>query len=742
MRSRFLLFAALLCFSSLSPPAIAGAQIDMAAIARQATKAKSHADTLEQKVTPSATRYCALKPSTTLNYMRTSLCIYYPRTIAGLRSSIDSLRALLAAKAPPPPPPPVAQTATLDLHAPLQSIAIAQTMQLEAVPKSAAGVVLSSAIAWSIAPTSVATISGTGLVRGVSAGTFTVTARADTVATSRVFTVTAATPPPPPVVDSTPQKDTTTLPQPPPDGASIAAQPSGIPTPNYPACTTIVRLIAGTDLQAAINSAQGGTCILLAQGAAWVRNYSLPDRSSAGYVTITTEGFSATPGQRMTPTRAFAQNLAKIQSPNYTEAIGTASGAHGYIFRGVEISTTPAAQLTSMNVLVRLTDPTNVAAPRDIQFQQVYVHGTSTLDMRRAFRADGDSIVLVDSYVDDIHSNNSDSQAWLGLNCAAHQLVQNNTLRAGHEIVMFGGGDPSSRACIPHDIVLRWNHIMHPLAWYKVWQVKNCIETKNVIVYLIEGNVIENCWPDAQAGFAFVLKSENQDCGPIGQYSTTSDVTIRYNLIIGAGNGFNLSGKGSNPCPNITSARYDIRHNVFKNFTRSQAIEVQLLSQITDVQLQRNTFLGMDAGGSAFSMDGGGGVAAVRLVVKNTALHANAYGVKGSGLTAGTVSLAALAPGYVWSDNFLAGASSCGNYPATTTCALNFPALPTSLFGADTALVNKMTAGVVVNDPLVLARARTAIPRSALRYVWKDSPAACKVVGKPLPAACDRGVQP
>jgi hypothetical protein len=46
---------------------------------------------------------------------------------------------------------------------------------------------------------------------------------------------------------------------------------------------------------------------------------------------------------------------------------------------------------------------------------------------------------------------------------------------------------------------------------------------------LIEGNVIENVWPDAQAGYAVLLKSENQ--GGTAPWTQTTDVTVRYNVL-------------------------------------------------------------------------------------------------------------------------------------------------------------------------------------------------------------------
>ena len=76
---------------------------------------------------------------------------------------------------------------------------------------------------------------------------------------------------------------------------------------------------------------------------------------------------------------------------------------------------------------------------------------------------------------------------------------------------MFGGGSVTMPEPSPSDITVRGNHITRPASWKGVWQAKNLIESKHARRLLIEGNVIENEWQDAQAGFAFVLKSENQN---------------------------------------------------------------------------------------------------------------------------------------------------------------------------------------------------------------------------------------
>jgi hypothetical protein len=80
---------------------------------------------------------------------------------------------------------------------------------------------------------------------------------------------------------------------------------------------------------------------------------------------------------------------------------------------------------------------------------------------------------IVDSWSDECHSNNGDSQ-WLEfLNGPGPYLIANNYGEAGHEIVMFGGGDPSIPGLIPSDITIIGNHVTRPASWKGVWQVKN-----------------------------------------------------------------------------------------------------------------------------------------------------------------------------------------------------------------------------------------------------------------------------
>src|SRR5690349_8824379 len=87
-----------------------------------------------------------------------------------------------------------------------------------------------------------------------------------------------------------------------------------------------VYVAAGADLQQALDAAQPGDTLLLAEGAEFVGNFLLPVKTGTGWITIRT----ATPdpllppaGVRIRP--AHAPLLARLRSPNQSAALRTAA---------------------------------------------------------------------------------------------------------------------------------------------------------------------------------------------------------------------------------------------------------------------------------------------------------------------------------------------------------------------------------------------------------------------------------
>jgi hypothetical protein len=512
-------------------------------------------------------------------------------------------------------------------------------------------------------------------------------------------------------------------------GAAPAELPRQTVAAAYPSGGRAVRVAADGDLQRALDAARPGDVLLLPPGATYVGNFRLRDKGdvprnapAGGWIVIRTDVADAAlgaPGTRMTPSRAAKLRLARILTPAYDPAIRTEPGTHHWRFTGVEIGATDDAP--PINMLVRFGDSgdpqrTPASVPRDLAIDRSYVHGSPKLDLRRCLLLNSASTAVIDSWFADCHSNKGDSQAILSYNGPGPFLIENNHLEAGHEVIMFGGGDPSIDGLVPSDIVIRRNHITRPLAWRKRWQVKNLFEVKNVRRLLVEGNVLENNWSDAQTGFAFVLKGENQSGR--APWTTASDITIRDNYIRNTGSVFNLSGHGSNGHASVPSARFVIANNLVEGVNvgpyTGQGMAFQLLSELSDVTIAHNTIINQRVASAGVMFDG---QPARRLVMHSNVFGAGPYGVKGSGAGTGKATLARYAPGAVFERNVVVG-GGCGAYPMGTACpdrmtsvgfvnafegdfragpgALKGRALDGSDIGADIDRVRAATRGAVV----------------------------------------------
>jgi hypothetical protein len=461
--------------------------------------------------------------------------------------------------------------------------------------------------------------------------------------------------------------------------AATAELPRVTVNTTYPSGGRAVRVGATANLQAALDAARPGDVLLLPPGATYVGNFVLRNVGTApsgapagGWIVVRTDVGDASlgaAGRRMTPSRAASLRLARIVSPNYSPAIGTAAGAHHWRLTGLEIGATSAA--TQMNMLVRFGEGgdqqrTVAAMPHHLVLDRSYVHGTPSLDLRRCITLNSATTAVIDSWLTECHSNNSDSQAVLGYNGAGPFKIENNYLAAGHEVVLFGGSDPGIPGLVPSDIELRHNHITRPLSWRNKWQVKNLVETKNVRRLLVEGNVIENNWSDAQTGFAFVLKSENQE--GTAPWSTSSDVTVRFNHIRNTGSVFNLAAFSSNPTNVVRAARFLITHNLAEGVNVSPYVgdgaAFQLLNGMADVVITHNTIINQNARTSGVIFDG---APAKRLVMHSNVFQGGPYGVKGADAGTGQSTLARWAPGAVFRRNVVVG-TNCSVYPGETVC--------------------------------------------------------------------------
>ncbi|HET8671227.1 MAG TPA: hypothetical protein VFM05_11535, partial [Candidatus Saccharimonadales bacterium] len=265
---------------------------------------------------------------------------------------------------------------------------------------------------------------------------------------------------------------------------------------------------AGGDLQAAINIAAPGDTIIVEAGAAYRGPFTLPKKTGDAFITIQSSRAGEITGRVST---SQASLLARLSSNVPGDPIiATAPGAHHYKLIGLEISTFSSTDLVFD--LIRLGDAsqTNLSIPHNLILDRLWVHGFATQTVQRGISLNSAQTSIINSYISDIHGVSFDTQAICGWNGPGPYQIINNYLEAAGENIMFGGAVPSIPNLVPANIEIRRNHFFKPLSW-KVgdpsyagirWSVKNLFELKNARNVIVDGNVLENCWTDAQIGYA------------------------------------------------------------------------------------------------------------------------------------------------------------------------------------------------------------------------------------------------
>jgi hypothetical protein len=585
-------------------------------------------------------------------------------------------------------------------------------------------------VTWSSSDDSVLVVDRTtGMAHGVRPGTVTVEGsallrgRPRVSATIAVIEPPVALPPPEPA----PEPVSPAVPAPP---AAAPELPRSYVSTAVPAPTgRTIAVPAGGNLQAALDAAQPGDVVALAAGATFVGNFTLRAKSGAGWVTVRTaasDGALPPAGTRVTPAHAAA--LPKILTPNSAPALKTADGARRWRLLGLEISAVPT--LTMNYTLVALGEGSTALQtaasqlPGELVLERVYVHGHAKLHVRRCIGLNSASTAIVDSYVDECHSNQGDSQAIMGWNGPGPFKIVNNYLAAGHEVIDFGGPTPGIAGLIPSDIEVRRNHLTRPLAWKGVWTVKNLFECKSCQRVLLEENVLENNWLGAQPGFAIVLQGLTD--GNDAPQNRIWDVTIRRNVIRNTAAGINLLSRVayngvSRPAllPDEPMRRVAVTDNlivvgggpggVFDGNMRM----FQILQDARDVTIARNTVVGALGAKAQSQLVFDGVTPTERLTVVANVFGPATYGVMGNGVNGIPKTLAKFAPDAVLRDNVFtalpASARIPGNwYPATPAAvglagllAGNYrvvgrPAEIPDSVGVDIEMLEQATAGVVL----------------------------------------------
>lgn len=448
---------------------------------------------------------------------------------------------------------------------------------------------------------------------------------------------------------------------------------------------------AGGNLQAYIDAAQYGDVLFLPAGATYVGPITLrykpnsqPFRES--YITIMSAAYQSLPprGTRVTPAHAGA--MPKIVSPGFgAPAVKTEPGAHHYRLVGIEITFqtanacgVSAEDLGSYPCVLNLVDlgsyysnqDTMSEVPHHFEIDRCYIHGLPGVYLKRGIELNSAFTDIVNSYISEVHAQGQETQAILGWNGPGPFTIVNNYLEASGINLMFGGATPSIPNLVPSDIQIRNNHFHKPPSWREGdpnftplphppgvvnhWSVKNLFELKNARRVMVEGNILENSWVDAQVGYAVLFTVRGE--GGAAPWATVEDVQFTNNIVRHAAAGMQILGRdcANNVCS--TTKRITVRNNLFDdiNSTRWNGGYGALLV-ITEgadrVTFDHNTVF---QNGNVLVADGAANTNFV--FTNNIALH-NDYGIHGSGTSPGNNAIATYFPGGDFRRNIITGAN-------------------------------------------------------------------------------------
>jgi hypothetical protein len=424
-----------------------------------------------------------------------------------------------------------------------------------------------------------------------------------------------------------------------------------------------IRVTAGGDLQGAIDAAKPGDTIALEQGATYRGPFRLPRKEGAGWIVIgpRTERGLPPAGRRVDPSHAKA--MAKLVASSGDAIVDADPGAHHYKLIGLEIA---PADGEFVRALVQIGSKESTAdnVPHHFVIDRCYLHGDPRKGSRRGVALNSADTAVMNSYLSDLKEAGADSQAIAGWNGPGPFRIANNYLEAAGENVMFGGADPTIADLVPSDIEVTGNFLTKPLRWKQddssfdgtAWTIKNLFELKNARRVLVDGNLFEHNWPQAQNGFAILLTPRNQDGG--APWSVVEDVSFVNNVVRHVAAGMNMLGR-DDIHRSQQMRRVAISNNVFLDVGGrwGKGRLFQLLDGIRDVTIDHNTALQSDA-----ILWAGDSAPHIGFVFENNIVMHNAYGMLAGNTAVGIPTIERYLPGASVRKNVIVGGKA-ESYP-------------------------------------------------------------------------------
>src|SRR5437868_1750927 len=426
----------------------------------------------------------------------------------------------------------------------------------------------------------------------------------------------------------------------------------------------------GGNIQSAINAAQYGDTIVLQAGAIYTANLVLPLKSGTGEIVIQSSRLSELPdGVRVSPAQSAL--FPKSQSVIPAEpVVKTVAGAHHYRFAGLEFSTANASVV--IYDIIRFGGGRDVQTsldqvPHHLVVDRCYIHGFDIQDTQRGVTLNSSESTISNSYISEIHTDGIEAQAVGAWNGPGPFHIINNYLEAAGENIMMGGSDSASVELMPGNIEILRNYLFKPLSWKvgdpsyagKHWTVKNLLELKAARNAVIDGNVLENIWTDAQDGKAILFTVRNQEC--TAPWSTVANIRFTNNTLKNAEGALNMLGMDNevtasfgkcNPASSsVRGTGLYISNNLFYNINGP----FMQLNGFYNVTLDHNTSFQKYNTYTLYGEQSLGYISTNNLTIENP------WGIFGDGGYIGTAALTQYTPSYVFSKNLMVSASSSAN---------------------------------------------------------------------------------
>jgi hypothetical protein len=444
----------------------------------------------------------------------------------------------------------------------------------------------------------------------------------------------------------------------PPTHSRTAARGQGANSPGT------ISVPPGGNLQSALDRAEPGDTIVLQSGVTYGGHFTLPNKPDSKYITVRTSALDSLPpeGSRVSP--ADGQYMPKLVSPDKESVITATQGAHHFRFIGIEFRPPTGVYMYDVIRVGLGTETSLQDLPHDFVFDRDYIHGDPAAGTKRGLFLNGGSVTIENCYISDFKGVGQDTQAVSGSNGSGSFHIINNYLEASGENIIFGGSPTFVKDMVPTDIEIRHNYFYKPLSWRAAepsyagtpWSVKNLLELKKGRRVLIDGNIFENNWPQAQNGFAilFTIRTDNGET----PWTVVEDVRFTHNIVRHSASGFNISGRDDNGQGRTRNIL--IRDNLLEDISQqhwgADGKMFQLLQGTDGVTVDHNTLIGDGLGVLALA----GNLPHTNFVFRNNVTMLGRWGVwtqKGMALAG----LTALAPGSIFTKNVFVRDPRAGN---------------------------------------------------------------------------------